>query len=114
MPRNDMPGGSAPRTFRCRKPWGISPSPQALSTVPRAPFHDDGLETGPGRVDRGGQTGRAAARHQEIDHRSPASAAFSTRMRVRSSAALSTVNTSAVIQAVCTSGSATPSTTTAT
>ena len=43
-----------------------------------------------------------------------ASASSSTRSRTRSSSALSTVNTSAVTQAVCTSGSAKPSTTTAT
>ena len=39
---------------------------------------------------------------------------FSTLIRVRSSTALSTVKTTAVIHAVCTSGSAMPSTTTAT
>ena len=43
-----------------------------------------------------------------------ARACVSTRSRTRSSSALSTVNTTAVIQAVCTSGSANPSTTTAT
>ena len=77
-------------------------------------FYRDDLESGPRGVDRGGQTGRPAARHEKVDHCSPASAAFSTSIRVRSTAALSTVNTSAVIHAVCTSGSATPSTTTAT
>ena len=80
--------------------------------APTLDHHD--IESCAGAVDRGGQPGRASARDQQVDHRSLASAAFSTLIRVLSSAALSTVNTSAVIHAVCTSGSATPSTTTAT
>ena len=46
--------------------------------------------------------------------RASASAAFSMRIRTVSSQAFSTVKASAVIQAVCTSGSAMPSATTAT
>ena len=75
--------------------------------------HDD-LQPSPRAEDRGGQPGRSAARHEQVDHRSLASAAFSTPMRVRSTTALSTVNTTAVTHAVCTKGSAIPSTTTAT
>ena len=80
---------------------------------------DDDVEAGPGGVQRGGQADRPAAGDDEVTHRtaqsgSVARAWSSTRIRTRSSAALSTVKTSAVIQAACTSGSATPSTTTAT
>ena len=81
---------------------------------PAPTLHNHDLESGAGAVDRGGQPGRPAARDQQIDHRSLASASFSTLIRVVSSAALSAVNVSAVIHAVCTSGSATPSRTTAT
>lgn len=72
------------------------------------------VESGPGAVHRGGQSGRAAAGDEQVDHRNPASVAFSTRSRVRSRAALTAVNSSAVIQALWTSGRAKPSTITAT
>ena len=75
--------------------------------------HDD-LEARSRAEDRGGQPCRSAARDQQVDHRSLASAAFSTPSRVRNTTALSTVNTTAVIHAVCTKGRAIPSTTTAT
>ena len=65
-------------------------------------------------VDRGGQSGRPPAGDEKVDHPSLASAEFSTLIRLVSSMALSTVNVSAVIQALCTSGNAMPSTTTAT
>ena len=81
---------------------------------PATTFHHDNLEPGAGSVDRGGQAGRPPACHEQIDHRSLASAAFSTLIRVISNAALSIVNARAVTHAVCTSGSATPSRTTAT
>ena len=84
------------RSGRCRRSTTTTSSPA------RAPWM------------RGGQTGRSAARDQQVDHVSLASAAFSTPIRIRSSAALSTVNTTAVTHAECTSGSAMPSTTTAT
>ena len=109
MPRNGLPCGVTPRPFSCRTVCGISPSPHALSTTPATTLDDDDLESGAGAVHRGGQPRRPAARDQQIDHRRLASAAFSTLIRVVSSAAFSTVNVSAVIHAVCTSGSATPS-----
>ena len=56
----------------------------------------------------------ATSGDEQVDHVRLASAAFSTLIRVLSSAAFSTVKTSAVIHAVCTRGSATPSATTAT
>ena len=79
-----------------------------------APLDDEDLESGPRAVQCGGQSGRAATGDKQVDHVRLASAAFSTLIRFLSSAALSTVNARAVIQAVCTSGSATPSATTAT
>jgi len=87
---------------------------------PRLP--DDDLETGPGRVQGRGQTGRTTPGHQEVRQRVLTSvapterrrAAPSTRMRVVNSAALAAVNTSAVTHALCTSGRANPSTATAT
>ncbi len=82
----------------------------------RAGLQDGGGQARPGGVDRGGQPGRAAADHQQVDHaaaRQRVSAASSQRSRVASQTALSTVNPSAVTQAVCTRGSATPSATTA-
>ena len=79
-----------------------------------APFDDNHLKARPPAVQRGGQSGRAAASDKQVDHVRLASAAFSTLIRVLSSAAFSTENNSAVIHAVCTKGSATPSATTAT
>ena len=79
-----------------------------------APFDDDHLEPRLRAVQRGGQPGRATTSDEQVDHVRLASAAFSTLIRVLSSAALSTENTSAVIHAVCTNGNATPSATTAT
>lgn len=77
-------------------------------------FDDDDLESRPGGVQCGGQSRRATPADEQIDHVSLASAAFSTVIRDRSSAALATVKTTAVTHAVCTSGRATPSKTTAT
>ena len=81
---------------------------------PRAPFDDDYLEARARAVQCGGESGWATAGDEQIDHVRLASAAFSTLIRVLSSAAFSTVKTSAVIHAVCTKGNATPSATTAT
>ena len=76
---------------------------------------DDGdLQPGPRAVQRGGQARGPAAGDEQVDHVRLASAAFSTLIRVRSSAALSTVKTRAVSHAECTNGNAIPSTTTAT
>ena len=79
-----------------------------------ASLHDGDVQAGARRVQGGDQTRRAAACHQEVDHVRLANALFSVAIRVRSSAALRIVKTSAVIHALCTSGSATPSATTAT
>ena len=78
---------------------------------PRLDHH--GRQPGTARVQRGGQAGRPASRDQQVDH-AAASARFSTRTRTDNSAAFSAVKASAVIHAVRTSGSANPSTTTAT
>ena len=77
-------------------------------------FGDNNFQSGPSGVNCRGQTGRAAADDEQVDHLSPASAAFSTRTRVLSNHALSVVNASAVIHALCTNGKATPSAITAT
>ncbi len=79
--------------------------------IPRLGHHD--VEPGPCRQRGGGHPHRATADDQQVSHARP-KAASSVRMRTRSSAAFSTVNTRAVTQAVCTSGSASPSATTAT
>ena len=79
-----------------------------------APLDDDYLESRADAMQCGGQSGWATAGDEQIDHVRLASAAFSTRIRVLSSAAFSTEKTSAVIHAVCTKGSAIPSATTAT
>ena len=114
MPRNGLPAAWTPRRCSCAHGVRHQAFTARLVDGPAPTLHDDDLESGAGAVDRGGQPGRPAARDEQVDHRSLASAAFSTLIRVVSSAALSTVNTSAVIHAVCTSGSATPSRTTAT
>ena len=112
---------------------GIRPSPHALSTGAGARLDDGDLEPPLPRLQRRHQPDRSAAGHDQVDGAprpgggrgharlplrggaaSSRSAAFSHRIRVRSSTALATVKTSAVTQAVCTSGSANPSTTTAT
>ena len=85
-----------------------------LVYCPPAFFDHDDLESGLGAVQRGREPGRASTCHENVDHFRLARAEFSTPIRVRNSAALSTVNTSAVIHALCTNGSAIPSTTTAT
>ena len=92
MPSNGLPGAFTPRRCNCCTAWGIKPFAARLVDGPAATFHDDDLESGAGAVDRGGQPGRAAACHEQVDHRSLASAAFSTLIRVISSAALSIVN----------------------
>ncbi len=90
--------------------------PFAAGLVDRsvAPFDDDHLEARPRGVQRGGQSRRATAGDQQVDHVRLASASFSTLIRVLSSTALNTENTSAVIHAEFTSGKATPSAITAT
>ena len=85
-----------------------------LVYCPPAFFDHDDLESRLGAVQRRREPGRASTCHEKVDHASLARAEFSTPIRVRNSAALSTVNTSAVIHALCTNGSAIPSTTTAT
>ena len=114
MPRSGLPFGDDAESIEVRE--RVRHHALAAGLVERAlsAFDDDDLESGPGAVQRGGQSRRAAAADEQVDHVRLASASFSTLIRVRSSAALSTVNTSAVIHAVCTSGSAKPSTTTAT
>ena len=96
----------------------------------RRPRVDDGHhQAGAGREQRGGKAGGSGSGHQYVDHdgaevrgdvtaagadAASVRAAFSAVIRTRSSQALSTVKTTAVIHAVCTIGRAMPSTTTAT
>ena len=102
------PPASAPRRRPCRR-------------CRRGARHHD-VEPGAGGVQRGGQAGRAAAGDHEVTARPPPWLRGQRGQRgvlapgsgPSSSAALATVKTSAVIQAACTSGSAMPSTTTAT
>ena len=122
MPAIGCPSGSHAEAGQVGD--GAGHQPLAAGLVDRAgarlAHHD--VEAGAGGVQRGGEPDRSAAGDDQVTHgRSPrrtpaacARAAFSTRIRTVSSTALSTVKTSAVIQAACTSGSATPSTTTAT
>ncbi len=100
---------------------GAGHQPLAAGLVDRAGprLADLDVEAGAGGVQRGGQPDRAAAgdrRGHAPDglRGSVARAAFSTRIRTVSRPALRTVKTTAVIQHACTSGSAIPSSTTAT
>ena len=101
-----------------QRPDGARHQPLAAGLVHRArPLLDDHrLEAGAGGVQGGGQARGSPADDQDVDHAgsSVRSALSSARIRTRNNAALSTVNTAAVTHAVCTSGSATPSATTAT
>ena len=81
---------------------------------PAARLDDDDLQSGAGAVDRGGQPGRAAARDEQVDHRQPRQRGVLDRIRVRQQRGVEHREHRAVTHAVCTSGSATPSTTTAT
>ena len=95
----------------------------------KARVDDRHVQSGPRRVERGGQPGGAGPGDQQVDHapdevdafadweigaEAEASASSSARIRTRSKIAFSTVNVTAVSHAVCTIGNATPSTTTAT
>ena len=105
--------GDAEVVKLCDRVWH-QPFPAGLVDWPVSFFDNNDVESGPGTVQCGGQAGRAPAGHEQIDHRSLARAAFSTLIRALRSAAFSTANATAVIHAVCTNGSAIPSTTTAT
>ena len=91
------------------KPFAAGLVYRAATTV-----DDHGVQSGAGREGCGGESGRAGPGDDEIDHDSFSKAVFSVRIRTVSKAALSAVNTTAVIQAECTSGNAIPSATTAT
>ena len=97
-------------------PKGMRHQPFTAGLVYRsgAPLDDDHFQSGLRAVHGGGQSGRSAADDEQVNHVRLASAAFSTLTRVFNSIALSTVNSRAVIHAVCTNGSATPSAITAT
>ena len=119
IPRNSRPGGSTPSPRSATTAPGIRPSPQALS-IGDAPDPARGSTTvtsrpRSSREQRGGEPGRAGAGDQDVDHGlASARARSSSRIRTVSSQAFSTVKVTAVIHAVCTIGSAMPSTTTAT
>ena len=98
---------------------GISPSPHALSTG--SARGSTTVTSKPRRrasIAATNPTGPPPATSTSVSYavtsRTEASAAFSVRIRTVSRPAFSTVNTSAVTHAVWTSGSAKPSTTTAT
>ena len=118
VPIADSPDRLAVRVHRkaLQMTQGMRHQPLAARLVDHAlaPFGDNDFQSGAGAMDRRGQTGRATADDEKIDHVRPASAAFSTFTRVLSSHTLSAENTNAVIHAVCTSGNATPSAMTAT
>ena len=81
----------------------------------RARLHDSDRQPRPAGVDRGGQPDRPAAGDEQVPHvAAVASARSSQRIRTVSTTAFTTAKTTAVTHAECTSGSATPSATTAT
>jgi len=104
----------SPRPAVPRRSYRVAPSPQALSMDPRR--GSTTTTSSPARAPCSAVANPAGptAGDEQVDQVRLASAAFSTLIRVLSSAALSTEKTSAVIQALCTSGSAAPSATTAT
>ena len=82
----------------------------------RARLDHDNRQSRERSADRGGSACWTATSYQKIDHVTSAdfNAASSARMRTASSGMFSKVNTTAVTHAVCTSGKAIPSATTAT
>ena len=137
----DVPGAAAVADPEQRVALRVHPEPRerrhrsrhepfAARLVDRRParLDDDDVQPGEPCLYRGGKPDRPPAHDEHVGvethvvvealsgaHRAPARARSSAGIRnLRSSTALSSVNTSAVSHAVCTSGSATPSTTTAT
>ena len=81
----------------------------------RARLDDGDRQPCPSGVDRGGQSDGPAAGDQQVPHAAAvANARSSHRIRTVSTIAFSRVKQSAVSQALCTSGNAMPSATTAT
>ena len=123
MPRSGWPSGVTPSAASRRTAAGMMPSPHALSTGP-ARLGDRDRQARERALDRRGEAHRPAADDKHVDHgaaglvargvAAAASARISHRMRTVSSAALSTVKAHAVIHADPVSGSAAPSTMTAT
>lgn len=103
VPVADTPDRLAERMYRktLKMPQGMGHQAFTARLVDRsaAAFGDDHVQPRPSTVDRGGQTGGAAADDQEVDHVRLASAAFSTLTRVLSSHALRIEKASAVIHA---------------
>ncbi len=98
---------------------GHQPLAAGLVDDAGALVEDGDVEPLTGGVQGGREPRRAATHHDQVLHVDAGagrvlSAAFSVRIRTVSSAALSTVKTTAVTQAEWTSGRANPSTTTAT
>ena len=120
MPAIGCPSSGTPRSGSAATAPGISPSPQALSITPLAGLDDADVEAGPGGVQRGGQADRAAAGDEQVTHRRAARGSVRERGVLdpdphrQQDGVERRVKTTAVTQAACTSGSATPSTTTAT
>jgi len=118
VPVADTPDRLAERMYRKTLKMAQGMGHQAFTArlIDRsaAAFGDNHVQPGPSTVDRGSQTGGAAADDQKVDHVRLASAAFSTLTRVLSNHALRIEKASAVTHAECTNGSATPSAITAT
>jgi hypothetical protein len=120
------PGDAHPQVVERRDRGRHQPLPARLVEGPGPPLPDGHVEPGPRAVQGGDEPDGAAADDEDSGHRTGAgdddgdpgtaasSARFSTRSRTVSNAAFATVKTPAVSHAVCTNGSATPSTTTAT
>ena len=106
--RVDSDGVEVPQRVRHQ------PFPAGLVNGTGAAFHHGDLKSCAGGVDGRGQPRGSGAGDQKIVHESLANAEFSTDTRVLSRAALRVVNASAVTHAEWTSGSASPSTATAT
>ena len=83
-------------------PDGVWHQPFATGLIDwsAAPLDHDYLQPCPSPVQCGCQPRRAAARDKQVDHVKLAKAAFSTLIRVRSTAAFSAEKARAVIQAV--------------
>ena len=112
-PRKGLPSACTRRRSSCRTMCGIRPSPQASSISPLR--RSTTATSSPARAPRTRWPVRPDRRPRQAGPSSQArQPAFSTSIRALSSAALSIENTTAVIRAACTNGSATPSAITAT
>ena len=120
MPTNGRPSTETPSRAQLVDRGRHQPLAAGLVDRSTARLDHRDPQPGPAGTDRDGEPDRTAAGDQDVrvGHAgrlgdSACSARSSAAIRVRSSTALATVNTAAVTQALCTSGRAKPSTTTA-